>query len=400
MPRLALERIDGEPAVASPLLGLLTELGFQPGPRRLTLAPDALGATAFRSKDGFAVAPGASNLRNVPDESNQPEARSALPPPAARAEHARARTGGPQPARADPRRDGGGGRAPRLCPHDRCRRDRSRRRVEARLLRAVLRQGGLLPFDLRRARPRAFAGSRSRHGSTSAAGRTACTPRVRRCSATLPARPRERALLLVEAFGAGAPRPPAHAARGRTPTSGSCCRCSASRPSARTPRRSPRGRCRAASAISHSSACARAASVSSSCSPSSSSTGSRPVAPRSGRRQRRPAHAAARHGRASCAPRRPRSWPAPTRARARSPRPRGSARERGLPSVSEERIAAHAGISGTSSCACSRAATLPLGAARRASPRVARDRPRGARARRRRGPRLCIARVRALLAHV
>jgi ATP-dependent Lhr-like helicase len=38
IPRLALERIDGEPAVSSPLLELLTELGFQPGPRRLTLS--------------------------------------------------------------------------------------------------------------------------------------------------------------------------------------------------------------------------------------------------------------------------------------------------------------------------------------------------------------------------
>jgi len=36
--RLALERIDGESAVASPLRALLVELGFQPGPRRLTLS--------------------------------------------------------------------------------------------------------------------------------------------------------------------------------------------------------------------------------------------------------------------------------------------------------------------------------------------------------------------------
>ena len=38
IPRLALERIDGEPAIGSPLAGLLVELGFQPGPRRLTLS--------------------------------------------------------------------------------------------------------------------------------------------------------------------------------------------------------------------------------------------------------------------------------------------------------------------------------------------------------------------------
>jgi len=35
--RLALERIDGEPAIASGLAGALVELGFHPGPRRLTL---------------------------------------------------------------------------------------------------------------------------------------------------------------------------------------------------------------------------------------------------------------------------------------------------------------------------------------------------------------------------
>ncbi len=38
VPKLALERIDGEPAVASPLAGQLRELGFQAGPRRLTLS--------------------------------------------------------------------------------------------------------------------------------------------------------------------------------------------------------------------------------------------------------------------------------------------------------------------------------------------------------------------------
>jgi ATP-dependent Lhr-like helicase len=37
VPKLALERIDGEPAIASPLVQVLTELGFHTGPRRLTL---------------------------------------------------------------------------------------------------------------------------------------------------------------------------------------------------------------------------------------------------------------------------------------------------------------------------------------------------------------------------
>ena len=36
--KLALERIDGEPAISSPYLGALAELGFQAGPRRLTLS--------------------------------------------------------------------------------------------------------------------------------------------------------------------------------------------------------------------------------------------------------------------------------------------------------------------------------------------------------------------------
>ena len=35
--KLALERIDGEPAMASELVGALVELGFHSGPRRLTL---------------------------------------------------------------------------------------------------------------------------------------------------------------------------------------------------------------------------------------------------------------------------------------------------------------------------------------------------------------------------
>ena len=35
--KLALERIDGEPAIASSLAEVLVELGFHPGPRRLTL---------------------------------------------------------------------------------------------------------------------------------------------------------------------------------------------------------------------------------------------------------------------------------------------------------------------------------------------------------------------------
>ena len=37
VPKLALERIDGEPAIASPLVAALVELGFQTGPRKLTL---------------------------------------------------------------------------------------------------------------------------------------------------------------------------------------------------------------------------------------------------------------------------------------------------------------------------------------------------------------------------
>ncbi len=35
--KLALERIDGEPAIASELVQVLLELGFHSGPRRLTL---------------------------------------------------------------------------------------------------------------------------------------------------------------------------------------------------------------------------------------------------------------------------------------------------------------------------------------------------------------------------
>jgi ATP-dependent Lhr-like helicase len=37
VPRLAIEKIDGEPAIASPLERSLIELGFRCGPRRLTL---------------------------------------------------------------------------------------------------------------------------------------------------------------------------------------------------------------------------------------------------------------------------------------------------------------------------------------------------------------------------
>jgi ATP-dependent Lhr-like helicase len=36
--RLALERVDGQPALGSPLTGLLVALGFQEGPRRMTLS--------------------------------------------------------------------------------------------------------------------------------------------------------------------------------------------------------------------------------------------------------------------------------------------------------------------------------------------------------------------------
>ncbi len=38
VPKLTLERIDGEPAIGSDLVEMLIELGFQPGPRRLTLS--------------------------------------------------------------------------------------------------------------------------------------------------------------------------------------------------------------------------------------------------------------------------------------------------------------------------------------------------------------------------
>ena len=38
VPRISLERIDGEPAMGSPLAELLMELGFHSGPRRLTLS--------------------------------------------------------------------------------------------------------------------------------------------------------------------------------------------------------------------------------------------------------------------------------------------------------------------------------------------------------------------------
>jgi ATP-dependent Lhr-like helicase len=37
VPKLSLERIDGEPAIRSSLVELLIELGFHSGPRRLTL---------------------------------------------------------------------------------------------------------------------------------------------------------------------------------------------------------------------------------------------------------------------------------------------------------------------------------------------------------------------------
>jgi ATP-dependent helicase Lhr and Lhr-like helicase len=36
--KLSLERIDGEPAISSTFVGALAELGFQAGPRRLTLS--------------------------------------------------------------------------------------------------------------------------------------------------------------------------------------------------------------------------------------------------------------------------------------------------------------------------------------------------------------------------
>ena len=38
VPKLTLERIDGEPAIASEMVAALRELGFHSGPRRLTLS--------------------------------------------------------------------------------------------------------------------------------------------------------------------------------------------------------------------------------------------------------------------------------------------------------------------------------------------------------------------------
>ncbi|MEA2472001.1 MAG: ATP-dependent helicase Lhr and Lhr-like helicase, partial [Thermoleophilaceae bacterium] len=38
VPKLSVERIDGKPAISSELAPVLIELGFQAGPRRLTLS--------------------------------------------------------------------------------------------------------------------------------------------------------------------------------------------------------------------------------------------------------------------------------------------------------------------------------------------------------------------------
>ena len=38
LPRLGIERFDGEPVIGSPIGALLIELGFRQGPRRLTLS--------------------------------------------------------------------------------------------------------------------------------------------------------------------------------------------------------------------------------------------------------------------------------------------------------------------------------------------------------------------------
>jgi ATP-dependent helicase Lhr and Lhr-like helicase len=38
VPRLGIERFDGEPVIGSPVGALLIELGFRQGPRRLTLS--------------------------------------------------------------------------------------------------------------------------------------------------------------------------------------------------------------------------------------------------------------------------------------------------------------------------------------------------------------------------
>ena len=142
----------------------------------------------------------------------------------------------------------------------------------------------------------------------------------------------------------------AHAARGPRLRAPACCRCLRRRSRrARTRRRSPRGRSRAGCAISYSRACARAASASSSCSPSELARLDRGI-PLTDRSRADPAdarRALLQPPAVPRAPRRRRSSPAPTTARARSPRSRSWLCARATSaSVTEKRIAAHAGISG------------------------------------------------------
>ena len=39
MPRLAVQKVDGEPVLTAPLAGALLAAGFRRGPERLSLAP-------------------------------------------------------------------------------------------------------------------------------------------------------------------------------------------------------------------------------------------------------------------------------------------------------------------------------------------------------------------------
>ena len=255
--------------------------------------------------------------------------------------------------------------------HDRRPRDRARRRLQARLLRAVRQQGGVLPGDLRRASSRALAGSRSTPGSASAAGRAACTPRARRCSATsprAPARAAAGARRRARRRAARAPRACALAAlRLRAARR---CRCSALAPDgARMPRRSTaRAIVGGMRHLAFMRLLRGAASASSTLLADELARLDRglPLAgrarPADARRTPRRAHAPA--------PREPgpRSSPATTRARARSARPCGSAREEGF--ASRERRARSpqlAGISAEALHRCSRASEACFLAAARQS---------------------------------
>ena len=76
--RLALEKVDGEPAMGSPLGPALVALGFQEGPRRLTLS-----ALRPPMPEGDTIAYAANRIRpvlegRVPDEILTPQPRHAL----------------------------------------------------------------------------------------------------------------------------------------------------------------------------------------------------------------------------------------------------------------------------------------------------------------------------------